>query len=523
MAERVLAGLEPERVFYYFEEITQIPHPSYHEKAISDYLVAFAKDHKLEWQQDEHNNVIIIRPATAGYENEEPLIIQGHMDMVCEKEVDCDKDMEKEGLDLVVDGDLVCAKGTTLGGDDGIAVAYALALLEDESLEAPRLEFVCTTSEETGMEGAHHIDLSICKGKRFLNIDSEEEGTVLASCAGGGRLVVRLGVVRETASGVRFSIVVDGLLGGHSGGEIDKGRANADMLMARVLRRLAQETEVRLAAFAGGEKDNAIPRRAVAEIVVADEAAGDVEKWVAEEEEKIVEEFGSADPDIRIDVKRVGGTVASGSSVVNSSAGTEDLMGADGSVSDGSSVGNGLDGGNDDIGVLTVEDTAAVIRLMLSLPNGVVRMSDHIEGLVETSLNLGILKLGDDTFSMTYALRSSVAAAYEALRENMRFVAESCGAEVEVRSEYPAWQFVEESPLREKMAAIYREQTGQELKVEAIHAGLECGIFAEKIDGIDAVSFGPDMWDIHTPKERVSVSSVERVYRLLREVVSRKG
>lgn len=482
MAERVLAGLEPERVFYYFEEISQIPHPSYHEKAISDYLVAFAKEHHLEYQQDEHNNVIIIRPASSGYENEEPIIIQGHMDMVCEKEADCDKDMEKEGLDLVVDGDIVSAKGTTLGGDDGIAVAYALALLEDETLLAPRLEFVCTTSEETGMEGAHRIDLSICKGKRFLNIDSEEEGTVLASCAGGGRLEVRFGVAWETVCGTRFSIVVDGLLGGHSGGEIDKGRANADLLMARVLRRLAQETEVRLAAFAGGEKDNAIPRRAVAEIVAQDGAAGEVEKWVAEEEGKIVEEFGSADAGIQISVERVDG------------AGS----------------------------VLTAEDTAVVVRLMLSLPNGVVRMSDHIEGLVETSLNLGILKLSDDTFSMTYALRSSVAAAYEALRENMRFVAEGNGAEVEVRSEYPAWQFVEESPLREKMAAVYREQTGKELKVEAIHAGLECGIFAEKIDGMDAVSFGPDMWDIHTPMERLSVSSVGRVYKLLREVISRK-
>ena len=483
MANRVLEGLQPERVFYYFEEIARIPRPSYHEKAISDYLVGFAKDHGLQWRQDEKNNVIMIRPASAGYEDEAPVIIQGHMDMVCEKEADCGKDMEKEGLDLVVDGDLVSAKGTTLGGDDGIAVAYALALLEDETFSAPRLEFVCTTSEETGMEGAHHIDLSICKGRRFLNIDSEEEGTVLASCAGGGRLVVRLGVKRETAEGTLLLITVDGLLGGHSGAEIHKGRANADMVMARVLRRLDQRTDIRLAAFAGGEKDNAIPWQANATIVVEDAAAGDVKDLVAKEAEKIAAEYGVVDPGLKISVEQAAGAPE---------------------------------------GALTAEDTKKIICLMLSLPNGVMRMSNQIEGLVETSLNLGILKLEDNEFSLTYALRSSVSSAYEALREDMRFLAEGYGANVEVRSEYPAWQFVAESPLREKMKAVYKEQTGKELTVEAIHAGLECGIFAEKLPGMDAVSFGPDIFDIHTPKERMSVSSVERVYRFLREVISRK-
>ncbi len=483
MANRALEGLQPERVFYYFEEISRIPRPSYHEKAISDYMVGFAKDHGLQWQQDEKNNVIMIRPASAGYEDEAPVIIQGHMDMVCEKEADCGKDMEKEGLDLVVDGDLVSAKGTTLGGDDGIAVAYALALLEDETFSAPRLEFVCTTSEETGMEGAHHIDLSICKGRRFLNIDSEEEGTLLASCAGGGRLVARLGVKREKAEGARLSITVDGLLGGHSGAEIHKGRANADMVMARVLRRLGQKTDIRLAAFAGGEKDNAIPWQAKATIVVADAAAGDVKDLVAKEAEKIAAEYGVADPGLKVSVDQADGVPE---------------------------------------GALTAEDTKKIICLMLSLPNGVIRMSDQIEGLVETSLNLGILKLEDNEFSLTYALRSSVSSAYEALREDMRFLAEGYGADVEARSEYPAWQFVAESPLREKMKAVYKEQTGKELTVEAIHAGLECGIFAEKLPGMDAVSFGPDIFDIHTPKERMSVSSVERVYRFLREVISRK-
>ena len=483
MSKRVLDGLQPERVFYYFEEIAKIPRPSYQEQAISDYLVDFAKAHHLAYQQDDHWNVIMVREASKGYEDEEPIIIQGHMDMVCEKEADCPKDMEKEGLALVVDGDLLSAEGTTLGGDDGIAVAYALALLEDETLRAPRLEFVCTTAEETGMDGAHHIDLSMCRGRRFLNIDSEEEGKILASCAGGGRLGVALPIHRKEQEGNSYTITVDGLQGGHSGNEIHKGRANADMLMARMLRRLSQEKELALLSFAGGEKDNAIPRKAVAS-VLSDGSAAEVAALVADEEAKIRAIYGTADPDIAIRV-----TSEQDVSLRNA---------------------------------VTAEDTKMIIRLMLSLPNGVVRMSDHIEGLVETSLNLGILQLKEDTLTMTYALRSSVAAAYEALRENMRFMAEGYGAEVEIHSEYPAWEYVADSPLREKMIDIYREQTGKTLAVEAIHAGLECGIFAGKLKGLDAVSFGPDIFDIHTPKERLSISSVERTYRFLRAILEQK-
>ena len=483
MSKRVLDGLQPERVFYYFEEIAKIPRPSYQEQAISDYLVDFAKAHHLAYQQDDHWNVIMVREASKGYEDEEPIIIQGHMDMVCEKEADCPKDMEKEGLALVVDGDLLSAEGTTLGGDDGIAVAYALALLEDETLRAPRLEFVCTTAEETGMDGAHHIDLSMCRGRRFLNIDSEEEGKILASCAGGGRLGVALPIHRKEQEGNSYTITVDGLQGGHSGNEIHKGRANADMLMARMLRRLSQEKELALLSFAGGEKDNAIPRKAVAS-VLSDGSAAEIAALVADEEAKIRAIYGTADPDIAIRV-----TSEQDVSLRNA---------------------------------VTAEDTKMIIRLMLSLPNGVVRMSDHIEGLVETSLNLGILQLKEDTLTMTYALRSSVAAAYEALRENMRFMAEGYGAEVEIHSEYPAWEYVADSPLREKMIDIYREQTGKTLVVEAIHAGLECGIFAGKLKGLDAVSFGPDIFDIHTPKERLSISSVERTYRFLRAILEQK-
>ena len=305
----------------------------------------------------------------------------------------------------------------------------------------------------------------------------------VGGCAGGGRLGVALPIHRKEQEGNSYTITVDGLQGGHSGNEIHKGRANADMLMARMLRRLSQEKELALLSFAGGEKDNAIPRKAVAS-VLSDGRAAEVAALVADEEAKIRAIYGTADPDIAIRV-----TSEQDASLRNA---------------------------------VTAEDTKMIIRLMLSLPNGVVRMSDHIEGLVETSLNLGILQLKEDTLTMTYALRSSVAAAYEALRENMRFMAEGYGAEVEIHSEYPAWEYVADSPLREKMIDIYREQTGKTLVVEAIHAGLECGIFAGKLKGLDAVSFGPDIFDIHTPKERLSISSVERTYRFLRAILEQK-
>ncbi|MBR1629731.1 MAG: aminoacyl-histidine dipeptidase [Lachnospiraceae bacterium] len=485
MAEKVLTGLSPERVFHYFEEISAIPRPSFSEKAISDYLVSFARDHGFSCVQDEKCNIIIVRPASPGREDAAPIILQGHMDMVCEKTADTKKDMTKEGLELFVDGDWIGAKGTTLGGDDGIAVAMALALLEDETLRCPRLEFVCTTSEETGMEGATAIDLSSLEGKQLINIDTECEGELICGCAGGGRLDISLPIERDDAPGVYRQIRVDGLLGGHSGTEIDKGRANANTLMARVLRHILPHHPVRLASFQGGEKDNAIPREATAVISLPKESVDGVSALVEEECAKIRAEYGAADPGITIQM-----------SPIDPSALTEELLTP-----------------------LTEADTRQIVLLLLSLPNGVVRMSHQIEGLVETSLNLGCLALKEHIFSMTYSLRSSVSAAYEALRENICFMAESFGGEVQIRSEYPAWEYRPDSPLQEKLARIYKAQNGRDTKTATIHAGLECGILSKKITDLDAVSIGPNITDIHTPNERMSISSVERVYRWVRTVL----
>ena len=492
----MLENIKPERVFYYFEEISRIPRPSYHEKEISDYLVSFAKDHGLEYIQDELYNVMIIKSASAGYEDKPAIVIQGHMDMVCEKTSDCQKDMEHEGIELVLEGDILSARGTTLGGDDGIAVAYALALLEDDTLKHPRLEVVITVSEEVGMDGARGIDVSPLQGRIFLNIDSELEGQCLASCAGGGTCHISLPINREDEKNLvldghsidiapeavysdkkTYRISVLGGKGGHSGAEIHMGRANATVLLGRVLREIDLACDWRLVSLTGGNKDNAIPREAHA-IIMTDEVnklTGVIDRL----DNAISKEFSATDQMLHLSCE-------------------EAVC---------------------DVKPMTKESTKRSLLLLSSLPNGVRRMSRDIEGLVETSLNLGITSTDEKKLMLGFSLRSSVASAYDALKKKVTFVAEGLGAVVEMRGEYPAWEYVADSPLREKMIEIYRDMTGKELKVLAIHAGLECGIFAGKLPGLDAVSFGPDIWDIHTPDEHLSVSSVERVYRFIRRII----
>ncbi len=479
-----LETLQPESVFRYFKEIAAIPRPSYHEKAISDYLVDFAKAHGLFYVQDDLYNVVMIREASAGCETKEPLILQGHMDMVCEKEADCKKDMETEGLDLVLEGDLLSATGTTLGGDDGIAVAYMLALLADETLRCPRLECVFTVSEEVGMEGAAGLDTSVLKGHRLLNLDSEDEGILLSSCAGGGRIDISLPLQRQEMEGTILQVAVENLSGGHSGGEIHKGGANGPLLLARLLVQTMQDgAAARLISIEGGEKDNAIPRDARALVAVpkgSEEAfCGAVAGFGAQ----AAGEYAVSDPDLR---------------VRTAVAETEMLP-------------------------MTEACTKGALALLLSLPNGVVRMSDRIPGLVETSLNLGILKTEEQALCLSYAPRSSVTSAFDALCSGMKLTAESLGADFDLRSRYPAWEYRADSVLRPLLCDTYRQITGKEMKVEAIHAGLECGILAGKIPDLDAVSIGPDMWDIHTPKERLSVSSAARTYDFVRAVIEKLG
>ena len=491
---RVLENLEPKDVFYYFEEISRIPRPSYREKAISDYLMAFAKEHQLQATQDELYNVIIIKEATKGYENEEPVILQGHMDMVCEKTASCDKDMEKEGLDLVVDGDYLSAKGTTLGGDDGIAVAYILAILASESIAHPRLECVITVSEEVGMDGARGVDLSGLTGHTLLNIDSEKEGELLCSCAGGGRVIVTLPLIRETSPEAEAMlpvlVQVHGLLGGHSGIEIDKGRANAVHVMTQALREASNTTNLRLISVNNAGKDNAIPRETKALVAIPGRSLNAFKESLKKTQDALRAEYAKADPDITIDVLDA----------------PQELLDLPENKS-----------------ALTLDSTKAVLTLISSLPNGIQRMSDNLAGMVETSLNLGIIESDAIRLTLHYALRSSVGTAYEAMAQKMEWIAKALGAEVKRTGEYPAWEFAKESPLRDKMVRIYQEMFGKDIDVVAVHAGVECGLLGSKIQNLDAVSIGPDMNDIHTPDERLSISSAKRTYEYILKVLETKA
>ena len=478
----VLSNLEPKEVFAFFEEISQIPRPSHQEEKISKYLLHFAKERGLEHYRDEKHNVIIIKEASEGYEAEPPIILQGHMDMVTEKAADCDKDMTKEGLDLYVDGDWLRAKGTTLGADDGIALAYAL--LDSPTLKHPRIEFICTVSEETDMGGAHAVDVSMLKGNRMLNLDSDEEGIALAGCAGGGDVDLNLPVRREAFRGEHVLIEVSGLSGGHSGMEIGKGRASAALLIARVLTALRRDYSFRLVTLAGGAKYNAITREASAELVLADSVSTSAFREAVRAEEAVLrKEYAGTDPSLSLTAK-----------VVDS-----------------------------DAAALTAESTEKVLGLMEALPYGVQRMSADIEGLVETSVNLGITELSTEVFTLKYSVRSSVATAFRAVVDKIEFVATCFGAGSEVHSVYPAWEYVRESVFRDEAAAIYRELFGKELSVQAIHAGLECGILSGKIKNLDAVSIGPDMKDIHTPEERLNIPSTKRVYDFVVKIIEHKS
>lgn len=477
---RVLENCEPKNVFYYFEEICKIPHGSRNTKQISDYLVNFAKEHGFEYVQDELNNVVIYKPATAGYENAPTVILQGHMDMVCEKRPEVEHDFEKDGLNLSVRDGYVSANGTTLGGDDGIAVAYALALLDSTDIPHPALEVVITVDEEIGLLGAFGLDCSVLKGKRMINMDSEAEGSLWISCAGGLSAVSSIPVQRVEAEGKKVQVKVCGLMGGHSGSEIDKKRANANILMARFLYGLKREADYELISLEGGQKDNAITREAVAELLIDGEQTEAVKAYAAKVQEGLREEYEGSDAGITIQI---------------------------------------TEGDVESAMVLHPTSREKVLFYLMEVPFGIQKMSGSIEGLVETSTNIGIVKLYEDEFFASSGVRSSVEAARDALSDKIQYLTEFLGGEYTIQGAYPAWEYRKESPLRDKMVSVYEEMYGQKPAVVAIHAGLECGLFYKKIEGLDCVSLGPDMKDIHTSEEVLDIASTERVWNYLVKVL----
>lgn len=473
-----LAGLQPESVFAYFEKLCSIPHGSGNTKAISDYLVSFAKEHGIRYIQDELNNVLFFQEGTCGYEDHAPVILQGHMDMVCEKDEGCPIDMEKDGLDVTHDGEYVFARGTTLGADDGIAVAYALALLADQSIPHPPLEIILTVDEETGMDGAAGVDLSMLKGRTMINLDSGEENIFTVSCAGGARASIKLPVERRAVYGPCVKLTVEGLQGGHSGVMIHKKLANANKVMGQLLDRIQQQMPLCITSLQGGAKDNAIPRSCKATLVVLGMHPEKINEICQTLEEEIRTQYD--EPEVKIygeDADALGGNA------------------------------------------LTSQCSATVVSLLNAVPNGVQAWSKDIEGLVETSLNLGVMKL-EEEFSVTFAVRSSVNQEKEALlsrlEELSRFYEGSC---FRSSGSYPAWEYRKDSKLQETMVSLYRQMFGKEAKVVAIHAGLECGFLSEKLPGLDCVAVGPNMYDIHTSREKLNIASTQRVWKFLQEIL----
>ena len=477
MEAQKLAGIEPQEVFACFEKLCAIPHGSRNTKAISDYLVAFAREQGIRCIQDNLNNVILFGEGTCGMENHAPVILQGHMDMVCEKDPGCSLDMAAEGLDVTHDDTYVYAKGTTLGGDDGIAVAYAMALLMDKTIPHPPLEVIITVDEEIGMLGAAGIGLSMLRGRRMINLDSEEEGIFTVSCAGGATAVLSLPNNRHAVYGPCIRLAVDGLQGGHSGAEIHKNRANANKVMGEFLGRIQKLMPLCLTSFSGGSKDNAIPRSCQATAVAMGIHLERINEVAAALQAEIREKYDEPEATVQaFDVDALGG--------------------------------NGL----------STEDTAKVVALLCAAPNGVQAYSADIPGLVQTSLNLGIAKLGE-RFTATFSVRSSVNQEKQALLDKLRDLVGFYGGSYSQMGEYPAWEYRKDSALRDTMVRIYRQMFGKEPEVLAIHAGLECGLLGQKIPGLDCVSIGPQMHDIHTSREKLEIASTERTWRFLLEVL----
>lgn len=480
---RALEGLNPERVFYYFEEISKIPRCSGDEKRISDYLANLGRELGLETIQDEALNVIIKKPGTEGYENSPIVILQGHMDMVCEKDENVVHDFSKDPIKLIVDGDYIKAEGTTLGADNGIAVAMALAVLESKDIPHPPLEVLITSNEEAGMNGAKGLDPNNIRGKILINIDSEEEGSVLVSCAGGQRNLVAIPIVWEPLKeeGKAYLIKTKGLQGGHSGSDINKGRGNANKIITRVLAFAKDECDIKLARIEGGSKANAIPRNASAIVIVKGEDEKAFFQAIEALREQIKKELKYGDPDFELEIIALDEKIEK---------------------------------------VFSKDSFNRVIAALTLIPNGVQSMSREIEGLVESSNNMAIVKTEDSKVSIECALRSSVASLKENIAMKIKAVSEIINGEYEKSGDYPAWEFKEESKIREIFQKVYKEEFGKELRVEAIHAGLECGLFDEKFGGtLDMISFGPNMYNVHSPQEKLSISSTQNTYNLLLNVL----
>jgi len=481
--ERVLKGLEPEAVFTHFESLTRIPRGSGNEKEVSDFLVKFAEELGLEVIQEECLNVIINKPGTKGYENAPRVILQGHMDIVCAKREDLEFDFTKDPIPVVLDGDMIRTKGTTLGADNGIAVAMAMAILESKDLPHPPLTALFTVAEETGMDGVLGLSSENISGDILINIDSEEEGTALASCAGGVNVLVNLPIKWQDTDDnkVAYKVSIKGLLGGHSGMEINKNRGNAIKLLGRLLSFISNDMDVDISHVSGGEKMNAIAKMAHS-VIMIDKANEDRLKDTVNNCEAIfLNEFKTSDPDIKLYIEAV----------------------------------------QKPYRVFSEGTKQSLISILRLIPNGVQTMSADIEGLVESSNNIGVLTTKDDEIIFSSAVRSSVKTLKEEINGRIKAICDLTGADMNLTGDYPEWEYKVDSPIRDLMKKVYKDMYGEEIKVDAIHAGLECGLLKEKVGDIDMISIGPNLYDVHTPNEHLSIPSTRRVFEFLCEVLKR--
>lgn len=483
MNKGILSGLEPAKLFEYFERLSGVPHGSGNTDAISALCLDMARELGLGCRRDGANNVVIRKAASPGCEAAPGLILQGHLDMVCAKSEGCDIDMAHEPPRLACDGEWIWAEGTSLGGDNAIGAAMIFAALADDSFPHPELTAVLTSDEETGMDGAFALDCSDIAARRLINLDSEDEGVFTVSCAGGLRADCRVpGVFAPLgAEDEVFCVTVSGLLGGHSGTEINMGRASANALMGRVLfGALEAAPSLRLASLAGGEFDNVICRDCRAVVAIAKGEAAALAAFVQGLDAALKNEYAASDAGVCLSLERAEAARA-----------------------------------------LDADSTKRAIFALRALPQGVMAMSGEFPGLVQTSLNLGVAKLTDAGLELGFALRSCVETQKTALLEKLRAVTVLAGGEVTARADYPGWRYRRVSPLRDALVAAYREQYGSEPKIEAIHAGLECGVFAEKLPGLDAVSLGPELREVHSVRERLNIASAARTYELLRAALAK--
>ena len=474
----ILKGLQPRKVFEYFEAISEIPRGSGNEKAISDYMVKFATDLGLEVKQDNAYNVYIKKPATPGYEHVPTVILQGHLDMVCEKNKDTVHDFEKDGLKLYIDGDWIGAKGTTLGADNGVAIAYQMAVLADQTLKHPTIECLMTTDEERGMTGVANLHPEFISGKILLNLDTDVEGEFLLSCAGGAKAYFSFPIQRESISQkvTFYRLVINGLKGGHSGADIHFERANAHILMGRMLYGLSKEIEFKLVEILGGSKDNVITRECEVILAIHKDQEGHLGKVAQEIITIFQKEYSAQEEHLCLTLEEVPRYYQE---------------------------------------TLTKGCQQKLIDVLMALPNGVMGYDQHMKGLVQTSLNLGILQMHKDYIELGSAVRSSVASRKMELLDKLEVLSKVFNLGYEVKGDYPAWQYNENSRIRECARNLYKELYNKEPVMTAIHAGLECGFISEKCPGLDMISFGPNVKHIHSPQEVVSISSMARVYEYL--------